>query len=179
MKHANKLTKDIFFITTTVVDWVDIFTRPIYKHIIIDSLRYCQKEKGLEIYAWALMSNHLHLIAGAKEGFLLSDIIRDFKRHTSKLITKTIETENESRKEWMLNRFEFAGKNDNKIKYYKFWQEGYDEISLFFVEVFNEKLNYIHNNPVKAEIVTEPHHYLYSSAINYASGKGLIDVQFI
>ena len=65
------------------------------------------------------MSNHLHMIVGTKDGFLLSDIMRDFKKFTSKKITKAIEEVNESRRDWMLNRFEFAGNNDNKIKYYK------------------------------------------------------------
>ena len=179
MNPANRITKELSFITTTIVDWVDLFTRPVYKHIIIDSLKYCQKEKGLEIYAWVLMSNHLHMITGTKEGFLLSDIMRDFKKFTSKEITKAIEEVNESRRDWMLNRFEFAGNNDNKIKYYKVWQEGYDETTIFLIDFFNQKLNYIHMNPVRAEIVTEPHHYLYSSALNYAGEKGLLDVQFI
>ncbi len=48
----NGIKGEVFFVTTTVIDWIDIFTRPHYKHIIIDSLRHCQKEKGLIIYAW-------------------------------------------------------------------------------------------------------------------------------
>ena len=74
--------------TLTVVDWVDVFTRPIYKHILVESLLYCQKEKGLDLYAWCLMTNHLHLVASAREGFNLSDILRDFKKYTSKQILK-------------------------------------------------------------------------------------------
>lgn len=76
----------LYFLTLTVVDWVDIFTRPVYKHIIVDSLKYCQAQKGLVVYAWCLMSNHLHLIATNQEGFHLSDILRDFKKFTSKQI---------------------------------------------------------------------------------------------
>jgi len=68
----------LYFLTLTVVDWVDVFTRPIYKHILIDSLRHCQQHKGLEISAWVIMTNHLHLIAAAKANDL-SDILRDFK----------------------------------------------------------------------------------------------------
>jgi putative transposase len=81
MGIKNKISEGyIYFLTLTVVDWVDVFTRPVYRHILIDSLKHCQKEKGLEIYAWCLMSNHLHLIASAKEGFNLSDILIDFKK---------------------------------------------------------------------------------------------------
>ena len=68
MQIQNRVTKEMYFITSTVVDWVDVFTRPVYKHVIIESLEYCQKEKGLIIYAWVLMTNHLHAIVGVEEG---------------------------------------------------------------------------------------------------------------
>ena len=71
---------EMYFITSTIVEWVDIFTRPVYKNIIVDSLKYCQEHKGLDIYAWVLMSNHLHAIVSAREGYKLSDILRDFNR---------------------------------------------------------------------------------------------------
>ena len=61
------LTQDLYFTTTTVVDWIDVFTRPIYKQIILDSLTYCQQEKGLDIYAWVLMTNHLHMVVGVRD----------------------------------------------------------------------------------------------------------------
>ena len=82
----NRIAQDIYFTTTTVVDWVDIFTRPRYKHIIIESLQYCQQNKGLLIYAWVLMSNHLHMSVSAEGENTMSDILRDFKKHTNKEI---------------------------------------------------------------------------------------------
>lgn len=176
MDISQRITKELYFLTITVVDWVDVFSRPIYKHIIVDSLNYCQLEKGLEIYAWVLMSNHLHMIVGAAEGFIVSDIVRDFKKYTSKAIVKAIQNENESRKEWMLNRFEYAGRNDSKIKNFKFWQDGNDAQEIYLYDYFMQKLNYIHQNPVRAELVEEPYHYLYSSARNYAGENGLLDV---
>jgi len=176
MDISQRITKELYFLTITVVDWVDVFSRPIYKHIIVDSLNYCQLEKGLEIYAWVLMSNHLHMIAGAADGFVLSDIVRDFKKYTSKAIVKAVQEENESRKKWMLNRFEYAGRNDSKIKDFKFWQDGNNAQEIYLYDYFMQKLNYIHQNPVRAELVEEPHHYLYSSARNYAGEKGLLDV---
>ena len=94
-----------YFLTMTVVNWIDIFTRPVYKHIIVDALKYNQQNKGLIIYAWCLMSNHLHLIAEAKEGHNLSDILRDFKKFTSKAIVNEIsDNPSESRKKWMLSK---------------------------------------------------------------------------
>ena len=91
-------------------------------------------------------------------------------------ICDAIKEENESRREWMLNRFEYAGRNDKKTKNYKFWQEGNDEQLIYLDDYLKQKLNYIHLNPVRAELVDEPHHYLYSSAKNYSGEKGLLEV---
>ena len=105
----------LYFQTITVIDWVDLFTRPHYKHLLLDSLKYCQQQKGLGLYAWCLLTNHRHLIASAREGTLLSDILRDFKKYTSKTLLKAIQQEHESRRDWLLNRFAYAGANDSKI----------------------------------------------------------------
>lgn len=173
------IEEGIYFLTLTVVDWVDVFTRPIYRHIIIDSLKFCQKEKGMAIYAWCLMSNHLHLIAAGKKSYNLSDILRDFKKFTSKKIVKSITEENEIRRTWMLNRFEYAGRYDTKIKNYKFWKNGKEAKELVSNSFTQQKLDYIHDNPVAAEIVDSPEQYLYSSARDYYGRKGLIEVEFI
>jgi putative transposase len=169
-------SEEIYFLTMTIVDWVDVFTRPAYKHLMVQSLEYCQNNKGLELYSWCLMTNHLHLIAGAAENYHLSNILRDFKKYTSKGIIDLIREELESRKEWMLDRFEFAGKNNSKIRDYKVWQDGNEPKAIHTNDFMDQKLNYTHKNPVRAEIVDEPHHYRYSSAINYAGGLGLLDV---
>ena len=180
MDIKNRITNDVFFVTDTVVDWIDIFTRPLYKHILLESLRYCIRAKGLEIYAWVLMSNHLHMIAGSSSTYLLSDILRDFKKFTSKTIIQQLQVDpTESRREWMLNRFEYAGRNDKKIKNYKFWQDGNDSQAIYSNDYFNQKLNYIHQNPVVAELVNNPEDYRYSSAIDYAGGKGLLDIRVV
>ena len=93
--------QQVYFLTCTIVHWVDVFTRKEYKIIITDSLNYCIQNKGLEVFAYVLMSNHLHLIVKAKEGFVLSNILRDFKNHTSKQIASTITEIGESRREWL------------------------------------------------------------------------------
>ncbi len=96
----------LYFTTSTVVDWIDIFTRKKFRIIILDSLKYCQLNKGLEIYAWCLMSNHLHMIISAKDGILLASIMRDFKKFTSKNIISLIKSDGiESRRNWILDRF--------------------------------------------------------------------------
>jgi REP element-mobilizing transposase RayT len=179
MGIKNKISEGyVYFLTLTVVDWVDVFTRPAYKHIIIDSLIYCQREKGLIIYSWCLMSNHLHVIAQAEEDSNLSDILRDFKKFTSKQIIKTMIDSHESRREWMLDRFRFAGKFKKNVTY-KFWQDGNEAKEIHTSEFLIQKLEYIHDNPVKADIVENACDYKYSSAINYSEEKGLIDVVLI
>ncbi len=107
----------IYFLTFTIVEWVDVFTRNDYSDIIVESLKYCQQHKGLIIYSWCIMSNHVHLIVASKEGFNLSDTIRDFKKFTSKEILSSIEkNKRESRKKWMLRIFRSAGNVNKQYK---------------------------------------------------------------
>ena len=167
-----------YFLTLTVVDWVDVFTRPEHKMAIVDSLNYCSQNKGLKIYAWCLMSNHLHLIAEAVPNYHLSDILRDFKKFTAKAIIKQIVSEPESRKDWMLFKFKYAAKYLKRVKTYKFWQDSNHAIILDDHKIFDQKINYIHKNPVKSMIVEEPENYLFSSARDYAGIKGFVDIEF-
>jgi putative transposase len=180
MGIRNKISPGyVYFITITIVDWMDIFTRPVYKHNIVDSLNYCIANKGLQVYCWCLMSNHIHLIASASEGNNLSDILRDLKKFTSKDLIRAIKDVPESRRDWLLNLFWYAGKNDKKIKYYKVWQDGNDVKEIHSTEFLDQKMEYIHNNPVRAEIVVNSEDYLYSSARDYSGEKGLVNIEFV
>ena len=100
-KYKVKDHESAYFMTLTVVGWVDVFTRNNHRMAVVEALRYCQENKGLELFAWCLMSNHLHLIARAKEGFTLPEIIRDLKKHTAKQIIGQMMNEPESRREWI------------------------------------------------------------------------------
>ncbi len=169
-----------YFITFAVVEWVDVFTRQQYKDLIIDSLKFCQKEKGLILYAWCLMTNHIHLIVGRKGEDNIECIIRDFKKYTSVHICRAIESNvSESRKFWMLNLFQQAALVSKKHQKYKFWQNEYHPVELFSNEVMDQKLEYVHNNPVKEGIVEKPEDYLYSSARDYCGLKGLLEIEFM
>ncbi len=162
----------------TVTDWVDIFIRPDYNLEMVRSLKYWQQHKGLEIFAWCLMSNHLQIIAAAKENQpnTLSDILRDFKKFTSKEIIRLIDEENESGRKWLLDRFKFAGRNDLKIKNYKFWQEGNETKEIHTNAFLQQKIDYIHDNSVWQMLVREPQDYVFSSAIDNYGGKGSLNV---
>ena len=119
------------FITFAVVNWIDFFSRECYKEIILESLKFCITEKGLNLHAWIIMSNHVHLIATAKEGFELVNIIRDLKKYTSKMITANIESNiQESRRDWMIWMFKRAGAKNSNNKVYQFWQQDNHPIEL-------------------------------------------------
>jgi putative transposase len=172
------MSGDKYLITEQNSPYYVTFTRLSYKKIVTDNLNWCIENKGLIVWAWCLMSNHLHAVLQAREGHELSAIIRDYKKHASKVITNAIETEPESRREWMLHRFEWAGKADKRNTKYKFWQESNHAILFdpLFPAVARQKIEYIHNNPVRVGIVTRPEDYLYSSAIDYCGGAGLVKV---
>ena len=119
------------------------------------------------------------MIASASEGNNLSDILRDFKKFTSKEVTNSIKEIPESRRDWMLNLFWYAGKNDKKIKNYKVWQEGNDAKEIHSTDFLEQKMEYIHNNPLRAEIVANQMDYLYSSARDYSGEKGLVNIEFV
>jgi len=165
-----------YFLTSTIVGWIDVFTRPNHKMLIVDSLKHCIKNKGLTIYAWCLRSSHLHMICRAEKGNNLSDILRDFKTFTSKKIIEQIENEPESRREWMLEYFSKACEHLKSGQKYKVWLDGNHAEEISTNKFLYEKLEYIHNNPVKDQIVENAWDYLYSSARNYTSLDSLLEV---
>lgn len=180
MSRAYKFHKPdgLYFITFATVAWVDVFTRRDYKDIVVDSLRFCQKEKGLLLFAWVIMSNHLHLIAAAKEGHLLQDIIRDLKKFTSKQIIKAIaEHPGESRREWMLRMFREAGEANSNNKDFQFWQQHNKPIELSSNEMIARYVIYLHENPVKVGYVELAEDYVYCSAPAFAGKPGLLKLE--
>jgi REP element-mobilizing transposase RayT len=170
----------LHFTTFATVQWVDALSRPLYKDVIVDSMKYCQKEKGLLVYAWCIMSNHIHLIASAKEGYSLSDILRDFKKFTSKQLLKEIsENGSESKRDWMLWIFRSAGQKNTNNKNDQFLQQDNRPVELSTNAMIDQRLDYIPMNPVKECIVYEPEHYVYFSARDCTGESGLIDVEFL
>ena len=174
--HYNIRKDKTYFMTMTVVDWIDLFTRVKQKQLIVDSLEYCQENKGLNIFGWCLMPSHLHLIANTKIPFDLDNVIRDFKRHTSKHAIFLIENEAESRREWLLDKFAHAGKIHPKNKNHKVWQDKNHAIELFTEKVTWQKLNYIHPNPVVDKIIYNEQDYLFSSARNYYGLPNVLEI---
>ena len=164
-----------YYLTLQIVHWVDIFSRKIYRDIVIDSLKYCKKEKGLEIYAYVIMSNHIHLLARGGNGNL-SGILRDFKRHTSKRIIEVVQQKEESRREWLLMIFKYAARKHKRNNNYQVWTHENRAVEIFSNKFIEQKIDYIHNNPVVSGIVVNAADYLYSSARNYADLESVLDV---
>jgi REP element-mobilizing transposase RayT len=170
----------VYFVSFAVVEWIDVFTRNEYKDILLESLRYCQQEKEMEIYAWCVMTNHVHLIFSSTKQEKPELILGSFKCFTSKAIVAAIkENPQESRKEWLLKQFEEAGRKSSNVKQYQLWRHDNKPIELWSNKVIDEKLNYIHNNPVEEGLVFKAEQYVYSSAIDYAGEKGLLDIVLI
>jgi REP element-mobilizing transposase RayT len=166
------------FITATVVDWMDVFSRKSYRDSIIDCLDFCIKNKGMILYGYVIMSNHIHVIVQASDGEL-SSLLRDFKKFTAKTILEKIQNEPESRREWMLERFKLATESHSRNKNYQFWQYGNHPEEIYSTKFMWSKLDYIHLNPVRAGIVTKASNYIYSSASNYVINSGLLDIEIV
>jgi putative transposase len=163
---------DLHFLTYATVGWVDVFTRPAYKDILVESLRHCQQAKGLELFAWCIMSNHVHLIGRAKPGLKLQDILRDHKKFTAKAVVNAIEENpQESRREWLLAHLRSP---EGSIQ---LWQHDLHPIWLRRPDIIQQKLRYIHRNPVEEGLVEEPQHYLYSSARDEAGLPGMLRLE--
>lgn len=161
------------------VYWLDVFTRDGYFQTIIENLDFCRKEKGMEIYCWCIMPSHVHLIFRDKNNNP-GKLLGQFKAHTSKEIQKDIEINpQESRKEWLLWMMERAARKNTNVKVRQFWQQHNKPIELWSSHVIDQKVDYIHNNPVEAGFVLEPWHWKYSSAIDYSGGKGLLEIDLL
>ena len=169
------------FLTLTLVEWVDLFTRERYKQIVIDSLMYSIKEKGLVLHAFVIMSNHVHLIAKVRdESLSLTDIIRDIQRFTAKEIYKALKSDKlESRRNWLLWIFESQGKRSSSNENVKIWRHENHPVILDRNEIIDERLNYLHENPVRAGICFIAEDYVYSSARQYAGEEGLLAIDFL
>jgi len=164
------------FITATVVDWIDVFTRKTYRDTVIECFDYCIANKAMVLYGYVIMSNHVHLIIQSRDGNL-SDLIRDFKKFIATKILEKIQLEPESRREWMLERFKLATESHSRNKNYQFWQYGNHPEEIYTNKFMWSKLDYIHLNPVRSGIVEKASQYIYSSASNYVNDTGFLKIE--
>jgi REP element-mobilizing transposase RayT len=181
VKYKIRDQHGLHFLTSTVCGWVDLFSRQTYRDILLDSWRYCAAHKGLQIWGYVIMPNHVHWIASASPPYRLENVVRDFKAHTARKFLEVLHDKNqvESRRDWMLYLFSYFATNKKDQQQYQVWQHDNHPIELYSENVVIQKLRYIHNNPVKAKLVAQPEDWLYSSAGNYLHGKGIFEVQVL
>jgi REP element-mobilizing transposase RayT len=170
-----KNPEGVYFVSFAVVNWVDVFTRNEYKDIVLDSIRFAIQQKSMQVFAWCIMSNHVHLVFSVTPPFKPEVVLGDIKRFSSRKLIETITNHpGESRKEWMLQQFREAGQKTSNTTSFQFWRHDNHPIELWSSEVIKEKINYIHYNLVEAGYVSYPNDYLYSSALDYAGETGLL-----
>lgn len=173
--------KGMYFLTFTIVDWIDLFTRPVYAEILLDSMKFCQAKKGLVIYAYVIMPSHLHLIFQSQGELGLSKVIQHLRSYTARQIVDYAKNwaQPESRREWLLDKFAFNARKNSTNSDHQVWKKGSYPVHLHSPKMTRQTLNYIHQNPVKARIVKWPEHYVFSSASNYENGEGVMEVTLL
>jgi putative transposase len=157
------------FVTCTVLHWIPVFTRPDAVKVILDSLQFLMRD-GLNLYAYVILENHLHLVAQSEQ--LDKDMFR-FKSYTAKQLIKYLD---ENHVTQILEQLAFYKKKHKKGSEYQFWQEGFHPELIKDEKMMQQKIEYIHQNPVKRGYVERAEHWRYSSAINYEGQCGLLEV---
>jgi REP element-mobilizing transposase RayT len=170
-----------YFLTLNIVDKIDVFVRPAYKQVIADSLNYFIAAHEVVVYAWCLMSSHLHLMIKTAKGTGPAHFEKDFKKHTTPEIIQTIEMEMDFRREWMIQRFERFSASLRRIEKFQVWQNCSSPLHIDHEQpgMLMDRIEHIHDNPVRERIVDLAESYLYSSARDYAGLKGLVNVKVI
>jgi REP element-mobilizing transposase RayT len=159
-----------YFMTCTVVGWLPVFTRPEAVQILFDSWRWLQQNRAFKLYGYVVLENHVHLIASAPE---LADAMKSFKMYTARLIIELLKQHGAEVLLQQLGYFKLRHKIESD---HQFWQEGNKPKQTGSSEMMLQKLEYIHNNPVKRGYVDQATHWRYSSARDYAGRKGLVEV---
>lgn len=170
----------LYFVTCTVANWIDLFTHAEYRNIILDSWRYGKKYKGLDLHAWLVMSNHFQIVFKSREG-KPKELIEDIKAWAAPRLHQSIlSNQYESRRGWMLQELQLATRIHEHTQSMQLWKSHTYHFELQNAKMVRQKLDYIHQAPVKAGIVLQPELYRYSSARDYITGMpGLIEIDKI
>jgi putative transposase len=152
------------FITSTVIEWLPIFTTAACCDILVRSFEHCRKNKGLHIHAWVILDNHFHAIIS---GSRLAQTVSDFKKFTAHELLAQLKLEGRG---WLLNQLTYFRAAHKRESAHQLWQEGIHPQSISSDDVMLQKLEYLHNNPVKRGLVAAPEHWIYSSAHEWLVG---------
>jgi len=163
-------TNNIYYLTSSIVQFIPIFVDSNVFNIMIESLNFYRINKNMRIYAYVIMDNHFHLIAQSDS---LSNDMKNIKRFTAREIINYLELKQKS---WALNQFSYWKKQHKKDSNYQIWQEGFHPQQIISDEMMTQKIIYIHNNPVKRGLVSKAEDWIYSSARNYEGLDGVMDI---
>ncbi|HVP09644.1 MAG TPA: transposase [Phycisphaerae bacterium] len=155
-----------YFCTITVLDWTPVFIESRYIDPLLELLSFCRLKKGLRLFAFVVMPNHLHLIAAADD---LHAMMRDFKRFTSRTIHERLLADG---RHTVLAWLEQAAQRARRQREeFSFWEDGFHPQAICTAAVLQQKLRYLHDNPVRKGLVSAPEDWKYSSAAWYAGGR--------
>jgi putative transposase len=152
------------FVTSTIVNWLPIFTTAARCDILANALAYCQSHKGLQIHAWVILDNHFHAILNADD---LPRMMADLKRHTAKRLVEQLAREGVK---WITDALAYYRRQHKVESTHQVWEEGYHPQAIFDDAMMEQKLDYIHRNPVERGLVALPEHWRYSSAHEWLTG---------
>ncbi len=175
-KPAIKEQNTIHSLKFEVCGYIDLFTHANYRDILIDSLQFGRKNKGISLYAFCVMPSYLLLMLKANIPFMLSDFIRDYKKYTHHLMMKIIQTEDEERRLWMLHQFGYYASRHTRNEDYQIWT---NNSCPFIVNTMDEALqwkNKIEYEPVRKKIVIDQKAYIFSSAASYLIENNKIEI---
>ena len=159
------------FMTCTIVAWLPVFATRRFANIIFESWRYLQTERSIDIIAYVLMENHLHWIAVGPD---LGKRVGEFKSFTARTIIDTMKAMNY---QTMLRELKYFKQRHKIDQEFQLWQEGSHPQIIEHEDMMEQKVEYIHQNPVKRGYVDLPEHWRYSSARSYLGGEALLDVR--
>ena len=159
-------SEGVYFFTATIVNWLPVLIGEAACSLVLESLQFCRRNKGLRLYAYVIMENHLHLVAEAPE---LSRCMQSFKQYTARGLLQQAQTAD---KQWQLHQFDYCKKAYKNRSRYQVWQEGSHPQLIQGDAMLRQKITYIHNNPVRRGYVDIPEHWRYSSARNYENLDG-------
>jgi len=164
------IEKSPHFVTCTTINWIALFSSKATANILFESLRYLQENNRIEIYAYVIMENHLHMIVSSQN---LSKEISNFKSYTARTIIDYLE---EKKAKHILDLLHFYKLKHKTDRSYQLWQEGSHPVGIINDDMMIQRIEYIHYNPVKRGFVDKPEHWRYSSARNYCGMAGLLNI---
>ena len=169
MKHYS----DLYFTTATILHWNHLLSEDKFKDIIIDAFRFCVDQKRADIWAFVIMSNHFHLVWQILEPNELIHVRQSLLKFTSQKIIAKLLDDGQIQK---LEEFRVRRGDRN----YQIWKRDPLSVEILYDKVLNQKINYIHNNPVRNGLVDLPEHYVFSSARDYFTDqKGLVEIEVL